>query len=70
MAFSAVSVQKSEHFRTLVGNAAGGVHRGGRIFEAPPLCRFLLVLFLAKQEKYIYCGKLNKKVLTLRSNDN
>ena len=35
------------------GEAAGGVSRGGRIFVAPPLDRLLLVLFLAKQEKYI-----------------
>ena len=30
----------------LDGDAAGGVHRGGRLFEAPPLCRFLCVPFL------------------------
>ena len=37
----------------LAGDAAGGVSRGGRFFVAPPLDRLLLVLFLAKQEKYI-----------------
>ncbi len=37
----------------LDGEAAGGVSRGGRICVAPPLDRLLLVLFLAKQEKYI-----------------
>ena len=43
-AFFIVGVQKSEHFWTPAGEAAGGVHRGGRIFVAPPLWRILWLL--------------------------
>ena len=42
--FLPVDSRKSEHFRESDGDAAGGVHRGGRLFEAPPLCRFLWLL--------------------------
>jgi hypothetical protein len=42
--FSQVDFRKSEHFRESDGVAAGGVHRGGRICVAPPLCRILWFL--------------------------
>ena len=39
-----VDARKSAHFRVSDGDAAGGVHREGRIFVAPPLCRVLWLL--------------------------
>ena len=69
ISFRVVSVQKSEHFWTLAGEAAGGVHRGGRIFVAPPLCRFLLVLFLAKQEKYMTALTYYEKIYILAAKE-
>ena len=44
VSFLTEAFRKSEHFRKAVGDAAGGVHRGGRIFVAPPLCRILWLL--------------------------
>ena len=42
--FLLVDTRKSEHFRVSDGVAVGGVHRGGRIFVAPPLWRVLWLL--------------------------
>ena len=39
-----VDTRKSGHFRVSGRNAAGGVHRGGRFFVAPPLWRILWLL--------------------------
>ena len=39
-----VDIRKSEHFRVSNGEAAGEVHRRGRIFVAPLLCRVLWLL--------------------------
>jgi len=49
--FSAVGVQKSEHFWTPDGEAAGGFLRGARFARSAPLGLLLLVLFLQEQEK-------------------
>ena len=61
-----VDARKSEHFRVSARDAAGGVHRGGRIFVAPPLCRLLLVLFLPVKKRTLpYCSS-QKGILYLK----
>ena len=64
--FLLVDTRKSEHFRVSDGVAAGGVHRGGRIFVAPPLCRLLLVLFLPVKKRTLLHLIATKRYILLQ----
>ena len=67
--FFSVDTRKSEHFRVSDGEAAGGVHRGGRIFVAPPLWRILWLLSWRNKKVTLLHSCLQKSTLFCTSSN-